>query len=168
MLRCEATRRSGRDRPKNQNRNRSGEFTLNNILQTCAAAFVAASVLAAPAFAERLLTGAEAHALLSGQRFSFFCVDGTRGEASYNKSGVATANYRLPVSPNEGEMLTDHGRVRHQGESVCIRWNTLNGGAEACFRMTERQPGRYRIATDDRIRWCDLTVRGMTERADRN
>ena len=141
---------------------------MNKTIQICAAAFVAASVLAGPALAERLLTGAEAHALLSGQRFNFFCVDGTRGEATYAKSGVATANYRLPVSPNEGEMLTDQGRVRTEGENICIRWRTLDGGSESCFRMTERQPGRYRIATDDRMRWCDLTVRGVSERAERN
>jgi hypothetical protein len=148
--------------------NRSGEFTLNKSIQTCAAVFVAASVFAAPALAERLLSGAEAHVLLSGQRFNFFCVDGTRGEATYAKSGVATASYRLPVSPNEGEMLTDQGRVRTEGENICIRWKTLDGGSESCFRMTERQPGRYRIATEDRIRWCDLSVRGVSERADRN
>jgi hypothetical protein len=33
--------------------------------------------------------------------------------------------------------------------------------------MTERHPGKYRIATEDKRRWCDLTIRGMTERADR-
>ena len=141
---------------------------MNKSIQICAAAVVAATVVAAPALAERLLSGAEAHALLAGQRFNFFCVDGTRGEASYAKSGVAVANYRLPVSPNEGEMLTDHGRVRTDGDNICIRWKTLDGGTESCFRMTERQPGRYRIATEDRIRWCDITVRNMSERADRN
>jgi hypothetical protein len=137
-------------------------------VKTCAAAFVAATIVVVPALAERLLSGAEAHTLLSGQRFEFFCVDGTRGVASYARSGVATANYRLPVSPNEGEMLTDQGRVRAEGNNVCIRWNTLDGGSENCFHMTERQPGKYRIATDDKRRWCDLTVRGLTERAERN
>jgi hypothetical protein len=141
---------------------------LKRSVQTCAAAFVVASIIAAPALADRILTGAEAQVLMSGQRFEFFCVDGTRGEATYAKSGVATANYRLPVSPNEGEMLSDQGRVRADGNNVCIRWNSLDGGSENCFHMTERQPGKYRIATDDKRRWCDLTVRGRSERAERN
>ena len=137
-------------------------------VQLCAATFFAVGTVVGPALADRLLNGAEAHTLLAGQRFEFSCVDGTRGEASYAKSGVATANYWLPASPNEGEMLTDKGRVRADGGNVCIRWNSLDGGLENCFHMTERQPGRYRISTQDKRRWCDLTVRGMTERAEHN
>jgi hypothetical protein len=106
--------------------------------------------------------------LLAGQSFDFHCVDGTRGEASYGHSGIATATYRLASASDDASLLKDQGRVRTAGDNVCIRWNNLNGGQEGCFRMSERQPGRYRIAADDRIRWCELKVRGVGERAQRN
>jgi hypothetical protein len=48
--------------------------------------------------------------------------------------------------------------VRVDGEHLCIRWGKLNGGAEGCYRMTERRPGTYRIA-EGSMRWCDITVR---------
>jgi hypothetical protein len=102
-----------------------------------------------------------------GQTFDFNCVDGTRGEATYGKSGVATASYRLPSASDEAAVQKDQGRVRANGDDVCIRWSTLNGGEEGCYRMTERRPGQYRIA-DGKIRWCDLSSRLPGARADRN
>jgi hypothetical protein len=138
-----------------------------NFLRTIAAAFTAAVLFSAPAFADNVLTGAEAHQRLSGQTFDFNCVDGTRGEATYGKSGVATASYRLPSASDEAAVQKDHGRVRANGENVCIGGTTLNGGEEGCYRMTERKPGQFRIA-DGAIRWCDLSSRVPGARADRN
>jgi hypothetical protein len=57
--------------------------------------------------------------------------------------------------------------VRANGDNVCIRWSKLNGGDEGCYRMTERKPGQYRIAAGQ-IRWCDLSPRSSTARADNN
>ncbi|MEX0590331.1 MAG: hypothetical protein WD207_04525 [Xanthobacteraceae bacterium] len=114
------------------------------------------------------MSGEQAQKLLAGQRFDFHCVDGTRGEASYAHSGLATASYRLPSAADDAALLKDQGRVRTAGDNVCIRWNNLNAGEEACFRMIERQPGKYRIATDNKIRWCDLSVLSAGERAERN
>jgi hypothetical protein len=136
--------------------------------RTIAAAIVAATAVVVPALADGEMSGEQAQKLLAGQRFDFHCVDGTRGEASYAHSGIATASYRLSSSTDEAALLKDQGRVRMAGNMVCIRWNNLNSGEEGCFRMTERQPGRYRIATEDKIRWCDLSVRGTGERAERN
>ena len=76
--------------------------------------------------------------------------------ATYAKSGVAVANYRLPSAGADAAIQTDRGRVRAQGENVCIRWGTLNGGEEGCYRMTERRPGQYRIA-EGALRWCELS-----------
>ena len=123
-----------------------------------AAAFVAATVIAAPALADRVLNGTEAHQKLAGQTFEFSCVDGTRGEARYAKSGIATASYRLPTAGSDAAIQRDQGRVRAEGENLCIRWNNLNGGEEGCYRTTERKPGQYRIA-EGRARWCDLSAR---------
>ena len=132
-------------------------------IRTFAAAVAVAAVIVAPAFAETILSGADAHQRLAGQTFDFNCVDGTRGQASYGKSGVATANYRLPTAGDDAAIQKDHGRVRAEGGNVCIRWNNLNGGNEGCYRMTERRPGVYRIA-EGQMRWCELSQRGV-ERA---
>ena len=135
---------------------------MNISSRTAAAVLVAACSFVAPASADRVLSGPEAQKLLAGQSFDFFCVDGTRGEASYAQSGVATASYRLPSAPDDAAMLKDRGRVRSEGANVCIHWNNLNAGEEGCFRMSEREPGKYRIATADRIRWCELSTRGSS------
>lgn len=105
--------------------------------------------------------------MLAGQKFSFACVDGTRGEASYTRAGTATAAYRLPTAGDDAAVQRDHGRVRAEGGNVCIRWNNLNGGTEGCYRMTERRPGQYRIAAGQ-TRWCDLRINGAGYRAERN
>lgn len=143
------------------------ETILNLWIRTIAAAILAATAFSVPALADRELSGAEAQQLLAGQAFDFNCVDGTRGEATYARSGVATASYLLPTASNDAARQKDQGRVRTEGDSICIRWNNLNGGEEGCFRMSERRPGTYRIATEDKIRWCDLSVR-RSERAQRN
>jgi len=136
-------------------------------IRVVAAACIAAAAVAGPALAERLLSGEEAHQLLAGQKFTFACVDGTRGEASYTRSGAATAAYRLATAGDDAELQRDQGRVRAEGGNVCIRWNNLNGGGEGCYRMVERRPGQYRIS-EGSTRWCDLTIRGTGERAERN
>jgi hypothetical protein len=138
-----------------------------NFHRTIAAATLAAAVFAAPALADNFLSGAEAHQRLAGQTFDFNCVDGTRGQATYGKSGVATANYRLASASDDAAVQQDQGRVRANGDNVCIRWSKLNGGDEGCYRMTERKPGQYRIASGQ-IRWCDLSTRSSTARADNN
>jgi hypothetical protein len=134
-----------------------------NSIRTAAAATIAIALGVAPALADRLLSGTEAHQMLAGQTFDFNCVDGTRGQATYAKSGVATANYRLPTAESDAAVLTDQGRVRANGENVCIRWGKLNGGDEGCYKMTERRPGQYRIA-EGQMRWCDLNSRAIEAR----
>jgi hypothetical protein len=129
-----------------------------------AAALAAATLFAAPAFAQKFLTGQEAQQKLAGQRFAFTCVDGTRGHASYSASGLATASYRVGGASDSAALQKDQGRVRADGGNLCIRWNRLMGGEEGCFRMAERRPGQYRIA-DGPGRWCDLTA-GPGDRAE--
>lgn len=144
------------------------EKTLHlNSRRALAAAAIALAMGATPSLADRVLSGAEAQQKLVGQTFEFNCVDGTRGEASYARSGVATASYRLAGAGDDAALQSDKGRVRANGDSVCIRWSRLNGGEEGCYRMTERRPGQYRIA-EGQMRWCDLTSRGSGERAARN
>lgn len=127
--------------------------------KTILAALLGAAALATPALAEKVLSGAEAQNRLQGRRFDFICMDGTQGRASYERSGFATASYRLANAGETAVAQTDRGQVRADGDAVCIRWQTLNMGREGCFIMTERQPGTYRIATQTTGRWCDLTER---------
>lgn len=129
------------------------------VIRTIAAASLAVSLGSSAALADRVLSGPEAQQMLSGQTFDFSCVDGTRGQATYGKSGVATASYRLPGTGDDAAIQKDQGRVRTNGENICIRWSTLNGGEEGCYKMSERRPGQYRIA-EGQARWCDLTSRG--------
>ncbi len=130
-----------------------------------AAGTIAVALWTSPAFADRVLSGAEAHQMLSGQTFEFNCVDGTRGEASYAKSGVATASFRLGGANVDAAIQRDHGRVRAEGENLCVRWGTLNGGKEGCYKTVERRPGLYRIS-EGQLRWCELSARrNATERA---
>jgi hypothetical protein len=129
-----------------------------------AAVLTAATLFAAPAFAQKFLSGEEAQRKLAGQRFAFACVDGTRGQASYSASGLATASYLLAGAGAGAAIQKDQGRVRAEGSNICIRWNRLMGGEEACFRMAERAPGQFRIA-DGPGRWCDLTS-GPGDRAE--
>ena len=132
---------------------------MNLLIRTVAAAAIAATAFSAPVLADRVLTGSEAQSLLAGRRFDFNCIDGTIGMASYERSGVAKAIYRSPTAPETAMEETDEGRVRSAGEDVCIHWQRLNFGREGCYRMTERAPGSYRIATLNQGRWCDLNSR---------
>lgn len=123
------------------------------------AALAGAAALATPALAEKVLSGSEAQNRLQGRNFDFICMDGTQGRASYQRSGYATASYRLANAGESAVAQTDRGQVRAEGDAVCIRWQTLNMGREGCFVMTERAPGTYRIATQLTGRWCDLSER---------
>ena len=133
---------------------------MNLLIRTFAATVLAAAAFSAPVLAERALTGSEAQALLAGRRFEFNCIDGTRGCASYERSGLAKALYRMPSMRETASEVADEGRVRSAGNDVCIRWQQLNSGQEGCYRMTENAPGSYRITTSDQARWCDLQERG--------
>ena len=125
--------------------------------RTFAAAVVAAAAFSAPVLAERILTGSEAQSLLAGRRFNFNCFDGTTGMASYEPGGVARATYRSPTARETAMEEIDEGRVRSAGGDLCIQWQRLDSGREGCYRMVERVPGSYRIATLNQARWCDLT-----------
>ena len=132
---------------------------MNLSIRTFAAAVLATVAFSAPVLAERVLTPSEAQTLLAGRRFDFNCIDGTTGMASYEHGGVARAIYRSSTARETAMEETDEGRVRITGEDVCIHWQRLNSGREGCYRMTERSPGSYRIATTDQGRWCDLISR---------
>jgi hypothetical protein len=122
------------------------------------AAAAVAAVLAGPALADRPVPGPEAHKLLAGRNFEFVCMDGTRGRASYEASGAMAAVFWMSNRRDDAMEQHDSGRARAVGDNVCMSWRNLTGGKEECFRMTERKPGVYRLATYNQTIWCDFSA----------
>ncbi len=112
----------------------------------------------APALADAPLQGAEAQRLLDGKRFSFNCVNGTTGFASY-AGETATALYKMPSARETDLEENDLGHVQASGDALCIRWQRLNGGKNDCYKVHAKEPGSYRIASPDGRLWCDFTER---------
>ena len=125
---------------------------------TFAFALILASSALAPVLAGERLQGAEAQRLLDGKRFSFNCVNGTTGFASY-VGQTATALYKMPAARESDMEENDRGTVQAAGNALCIRWQRLNGGKNDCYRVSAKEPGSYRIATPDGRLWCDFTER---------
>lgn len=112
----------------------------------------------APALADAQLQGAEAQRLLDGKRFSFNCVNGTTGFASY-AGQTATALYKMPSARETDLEENDRAHVQASGDALCIRWQRLNGGKNDCYKVSAKEPGSYRIASPDGRLWCDFTER---------
>ena len=125
---------------------------------TFAFALIVASSALAPVLADGQLQGAEAQRLLDGRRFSFHCVNGTTGFASY-AGQTATALYKMPAARESDMEENDRGDVQAAGDALCIRWQRLNGGKNDCYKVSAKEPGSYRIATPDGRLWCDFTER---------
>jgi hypothetical protein len=75
----------------------------------------------------------EAQKALSGKRVALSCSDGTQGVGSYRPTtgGGALADSSIP-DPGMGR-IKHTGLVRAQGDSLCLRFKTLDGGAENCL-----------------------------------
>ena len=125
---------------------------------TFALFLIVASGAFAPVLADSQLQGAEAQRLLDGKRFSFNCVNGTTGFASY-AGHTATALYKMPAARESDLEENDSGHVQASGDALCIRWQRLNGGKNDCYKVSTREPGSYRIASPDGRLWCDFTER---------
>jgi hypothetical protein len=124
------------------------------IIRTCVVAVVA--ICASPAFAERPLTGAEAHRLLAGKTFQLQCVDGTRGVGAFARDTVSVS-YRLANAEQGEPALNDRAAVRAQGNEICVAWKQFGGGGEGCYPIAEKAAGSYRIGSG--IRWCDIRAK---------
>lgn len=126
------------------------------MMKTLAWAVVAAAI-ATPALAERPLTAEEVQSRLSGKNFSLSCVNGVNGRGTY-QGGIVKASYSVPSAAEGSAPVQDLGRVRARGTDLCIAWQRLTGGSEGCYRVSERAPGRYRIAVPEGHLWCDFAV----------
>jgi hypothetical protein len=118
---------------------------------------IASSTLAS-ALGDGELRGAEAQRLLDGKDFTFNCVNGATGFASY-AGRTATALYKMPAAREADMEENDQALVQPAGDALCIRWQRLNGGKNDCYKVIVKEPGTYRIATPDGKLWCDFTER---------
>jgi len=118
---------------------------------------VLAACIVSPALADRLVTGEEAQSIFAGKSFSLSCVNGVNGRGSFNGS-VVRASYRMPSAAEGSDPVQDLGKVRSRGSDLCIAWRHLTNGDEGCYRVSERSPGRYRIAVPSGHLWCDFAV----------
>lgn len=114
-------------------------------------------VTAAPALAERPLTGAEAQRLLSGKQFLIQCVDGTQGYGAFNTHGVVTVAYRRSHFRSDAPDMRDRATVRARGNEICLAWKEFDGGGDGCYPVAQKDAGHYRIGSA--IRWCEIKAR---------
>jgi hypothetical protein len=120
-----------------------------------AAAFIAL-VSAAPALADRTLSGAEAQRLLAGKRFNLQCIDGTRGTGSFSGRSV-TVSYKRPAAGDDAMETMDRATVSTRGNEICLNWKQFDGGGNGCYPVAERSTGNYRLGSSSR--WCDISAR---------
>lgn len=79
---------------------------------------------------------------LSGKRVSLSCVDGTSGSGRYTMAenfGIITGSYKRPGA----DLANDVGRVRADGERLCLKFKLLNNGEEQCFGVRSTGGGRF-------------------------
>lgn len=111
-------------------------------LALAAAACVA---IAAPSAAQQSLAGADVQKMLKNKRVSLACIDGTNGSGRYTmqeNAGTILGSYTLPGRA----AVADAGQVRAQGDTLCLTFKMLNGGAERCFDVSQTAPGKFKFA----------------------
>jgi hypothetical protein len=90
---------------------------------------------------ERLTAGAIQQSL-ADKRVSLSCIDGTTGSGRYvmaRNFGTITGIYKRPG----GESEKDVGRVRAEGDQLCLKFSILNNGEERCFSVRQQSKGRF-------------------------
>ena len=123
-------------------------------------ALAAAGILAAvasTAHAQQALSGADIQKALKDKRVALSCVDGTSGSGRYTmqkNSGTIRGSYSLPPAAP----TADTGRVRAQGDTLCLKFSKLNGGQERCFAVSQAGPGRFNFSVAG-FDACTVSVR---------
>ena len=106
--------------------------------------------------AQQALPGADVQKLLKNKRVSLACIDGTNGSGRYTmqkNSGTIQGSY----TPPGRAAIADAGQVRAQGESLCLKFKMLNGGAEQCFDVSQTAPGRFNFAVSG-VNACSVSA----------
>lgn len=125
---------------------------------------VVAGFAAAPALAERPISGAEAVKLLSGRSFQIACFNGTRGRGHFGEQGVVHISYKRTSSSPSAPEEKDRATVRVRGPELCLNWTNFGGGGEGCYPVIEYGSGMYRIGGS--TIWCDVKAGDLNARAE--
>jgi hypothetical protein len=120
-------------------------------------ALLSSAFVAAPAYAERPISGAEAQRLLSGKQLLIQCVDGTQGYGVFNSHGIVNVAYRRMTTRSDAPDMRDRATVRARGHEICLAWKEFDGGGDGCYPVAEKDKGHFRIGSG--IRWCEIKAR---------
>lgn len=88
------------------------------------------------------VTASDIQKSLSGKRVTLSCIDGTRGSGRYTVAkniGTIRGKYRNP----DGSVASGVGRVRADGDQLCLTVKGLNDGREQCFGVRSTGGGTY-------------------------
>lgn len=88
------------------------------------------------------LAAADIQKSLSGKRVTLSCIDGTRGSGRYimaKNFGIIQGKYQKP----DGSSASDTGRVRAEGNQLCLTFKVLNDGQEQCFGVRSTGEGQF-------------------------
>jgi hypothetical protein len=88
------------------------------------------------------LTAADIQKSLSGKRVTLSCIDGSRGSGRYTMAknfGTIQGKYQKP----DGSSAADTGRVRAEGNQLCLTFKVLNDGQEQCFGARSTGQGKF-------------------------
>jgi hypothetical protein len=118
----------------------------------------AALALLCSAAQAQTISGADIQRQLSDKRVALSCVDGTKGTGRYTMGrnfGTISGAYRRAG----GEAMKDTGRVRAQGNRLCLQFRMFNGGEESCFGVVQQAAGQFQFtAAGGLVRVCNVSV----------
>ena len=109
-------------------------------------AFLALSVSAAPLCAQQNISAADFQKAAVNRRVSIACADGTNGAGRYTMP-ARTGRLAGTYTRASGEAAADTGSVRAEGANLCLRFKTLNDGAETCFGVSKTGARDYRLSS---------------------
>ena len=101
-----------------------------------------AAIFCTPASAQSL-SASDIQQSLSGKKVSLSCIDGTRGSGRYTMArnfGTISGRYQKPGSSSAE---ADVGRVRAEGNRLCLTFKILNNGQEQCFSVRSTGQGKF-------------------------
>lgn len=89
-------------------------------------------------------SASEIQTSLIGKRVTLSCADGTRGSGRYTMGtnvGTIRGKYQKP----DGSITSDIGKVRVDGDQLCLTFRVLNDGQEQCFGVRSTGKGQFAI-----------------------
>lgn len=119
---------------------------------------VAVFALAQPAQAQDVMPASAIQKMLGGKRVTLTCIDGTSGRGRYvmaRNFGTIAGTYQRPGRGPENDV----GRVRANGDQLCLKFRALNGGQDRCFNVRQETESTFAFtALGGIVRVCEVTA----------